>query len=66
MSALFCWTCGAQVQPLKTWNGAHLEAKCPGCKRHLKFLPQTPVWLDGAPPRPPPPKPEPDLFSGLA
>ncbi|WP_128545111.1 hypothetical protein [Larkinella soli] len=37
---LTCHTCGHTTTPLVRQNGPHLEAVCPECKAHLRFLPQ--------------------------
>ena len=54
---LICRRCKQGVDPTVHWREFasgeyHLEAKCPECKRHLKFLTQTAEWLELAPPKP--------------
>ena len=52
-----CRRCKNAVAPALSWRefasgDYHLEAKCPDCARHLKFLSQTPEWLGRAPEKP--------------
>ena len=54
---LICRRCNLGVDPVLGWRefasgDYHLEAKCPECHRHLKFLSQAPEWLERAPPKP--------------
>ncbi len=51
-----CKRCTNAVKPKLGWRESvgdyHLEAKCPDCKSHLKFLSQTEDWLRRAPTKP--------------
>jgi endogenous inhibitor of DNA gyrase (YacG/DUF329 family) len=54
---LTCPTCGNAVVPVLGWNGPHLEASCPSCDKHIKWLKQAEPWVSLAGPRAAPPLP---------
>lgn len=48
---LRCRACETDVKPLLSWNGPHVEAHCPTCKRHMQFVKQIEPWVSLVPPR---------------
>jgi hypothetical protein len=44
-----------------TWNGPHIEGKCPSCRVHVRFIPRSSPGLPRDLEEPPPPPQPPQL-----
>ena len=52
IESYLCKTCWKIIVPVLRWKGPHVEARCPECGGHIRFVPQSPAVLAAVGPRP--------------